>query len=838
MKLTLVLLLLSLPVPAFAAPMEAGSFQRDSEGVTFALETGTLRIQVCTDKIVRVVSSPTSKIPPLENFVVIRHWTRVDRGSGAVTFLDPAGEVVLKEPDGGGRSLTPVTVDGKPAFQVEQTFSSPPDERLYGLGQFQEGLWNWRGLPRELRQHNTTTVMPVLVSSRGYGLLWDNASLTDFNPLSDQVALTAQGSPNAEGNGRGPQISSWEGTFRTGSAGEYVFFARADSNRGEISISVDGREIAGIKNYWTPFSLCGTVSLPADKTCRVTVRGGKNVRLFAGLRGNETTFRSRFAQVIDYTFFYGPDLDDVVRGYREATGAAPMWPEWAFGFWQCRERYHDQQELLAAADEFRRRQIPVDLMVQDWMYWLKNSWGSYEWDPTRYPDPAAMIRKLHAENLKFMISVWSNPHGDTREELEKNHALIGEWIDQFNPVGREIRWKHLNETFFKIGTDAWWADATEPGDDGNALVGQETFLGPGDFYRNAYPLFSSEAIYQGQRATTSKKRVCILTRSAFPGEQRYASAIWSGDIAGDWTTFRRQIPAGLNFCLTGMPYWTTDTGGFWHPEDQYVSPDYNELLSRWFEWSTFCPILRVHGWETKTEMWNWLPETQKVMLAYDELRHRLLPYIYSVAWRVTSQGDTMMRALPMDFRSDTKALDTSDEYMFGPAFLVAPVTEPKATNKTVYLPAGTHWVGFWTGKSSEGGESIRASAPLDEMPLFVRAGSIVPMGPAVQYAGEKPADPMELRVYRGADGAFTLYEDEGDNYDYERGVHATIPISWSEETQTLTIGKRTGQFPDMPTKRTFRIVWVSPEHGIGGDATREADAEVTYTGTALTIPAR
>ncbi len=462
-------------------------------------------------------------------------------------------------------------------------------------------------------------------------------------------------------------------------------------------------------------------------------------------------------------------MDDVIRGYRLATGEAPMWPEWAFGFWQCRERYSSQQQLLDAASEFRRRGLPLDLIVQDWKYWGTNGWGSYKWDLKNYPDPATMMQQLHSENVKFMISVWCNPHGRTLADLKQNNALVGEWIDVFNPAGRNIRWQHLNDAFFKIGTDAWWGDATEPGDTGNALAGKKTFLDAGDFLQNAYPLFASQSIYEGQRAASPDKRVCILTRSAFPGLQRYASAIWSGDISGNWETFKRQIPAGLNFCLAGIPYWTTDCGGFWHPTGQYTSPDYNELLARWFEWSAFCPILRIHGGATATEMWNWLPETQRIMLAYDELRHRLLPYNYSVAWRVTSDGYTMMRALPLDFRADSSALAVSDEYMFGPAFLVAPVTEPQATNKNVYLPAGTSWVNFWSGENFNGGQTVAAAAPLEQMPLFVRAGSIVPLGPSVQFAREKPADPIELRVYRGANGTFTLYEDEGDNYNYERG---------------------------------------------------------------------
>jgi len=855
MKPSAIFLLLIAP-SLFAAPMAVASFQKNSDGITFATPSGAMKIQVCTDRIVRVICSPNNVFPATTSFVITRDWPRVpfkvkenadvviittrdlqvnvSRSSGAVRFLDKMGKVLLAE-SANVRRFAP---NGE-FFTVEDSFASPPGEFLYGLGQYQEGLWNWRGVPRVLHQHNMTATLPVVVSGRGYGLLWDNASLTDFDPLDNEIPLTPEensGSTNSAG--KAPQISTWHGTFTTGAAGEYLFFAQTDNNRTEFSVQVDGKEIIGVTNYWTPLSLCGKVSLPANTACVVMVRSsGKNVKLTAGMPTDATTFRSQFAKTIDYTFFYGPELDGVIRGYRLATGDAPMWPEWAFGFWQCRERYSSQQQLLDAAAEFRRRGLPLDLIVQDWKYWGTNGWGSYEWDLKNYPDPAGMIEKLHEQNVKFMISVWCNPHGTTLADLKQTNALVGEWVDVFGPAGRDIRWKHLDDAFFKIGTDAWWGDATEPGDTGNALAGKNTSLGAGDFLRNAYPLFASQSIYEGQRATSPDKRVCILTRSAFPGLQRYASAIWSGDISGNWETFKRQIPAGLNFCLAGIPYWTTDCGGFWHPANQYTSPDFNELLARWFEWSTFCPVLRIHGGGTATEMWNWLPETQRILLAYDELRHRLLPYNYSVAWRVTSDGYTMMRALPLDFRADERALAVSDEYMFGPAFLVAPVTEAQATNKTVYLPDGTSWINFWSGEKSNGGQTITAAAPLEQMPLFVRAGSIVPIGPSVQFAGQKPTDPIELRVYRGADGAFTLYEDEGDNYNYERGVYATIPFSWNEKSQTITIGKREGKFPGMPAQRKFRIVFVSPSHGVGGGDTEKADAEVIYKGGVLKIPA-
>jgi alpha-D-xyloside xylohydrolase len=420
-------------------------------------------------------------------------------------------------------------------------------------------------------------------------------------------------------------------------------------------------------------------------------------------------------------------------------------------------------------------------------------------------------------------------------DLKAHNMVVNSWIDVFSPVGREIRAKHLNEAFSSIGMDAWWGDATEPGDPGTELLGKKISLGLADQFTSAYPLFASQSLYEGQRAAMPDKRVVILTRSAFPGQQRYGAAAWSGDINGDWDAFKRQIPAGLNFCLAGQPYWTTDCGGFFRPPNQYNSTDYNEVLTRWFQWSTFCPILRIHGFGTKTEIWNWLPATQTNLLAYDRLRYRMLPYNYSVAWNVTSRGYTIMRAMGMDFPEDERAWGISHEYMFGPAFLVAPVTAAQATNWNVYLPGGTSWVNFWTGETARGGQEIRVAAPLETLPLFVRAGSIVPLGPDLEYASQKPCDPVELRVYRGADGKFTFYEDEGDNYNYEKGRYATIPIAWNEAGSTLEIGKRKGKFPGMLKQRTFNIVWISESHGAGVASTEKPDAVVHYKGNAVKV---
>ena len=823
----------------FAAPIAEVSVKKDSDGVTMQMNPGVLRLEVFSPGIIRVTYAAHDKLPELKSLAVIGKperpkWkvrdtktefilrtaeieARVNRATGAIAFHDGSGKLLLAEPATGGKTMTAVTVNGESSFHPEQSFASPADEFLYGLGQFQEGIWNWRGMPQELRQLNTEISIPMIVSSYGYGLLWNNASLTEFNPADTQVMLTNK-----------------SGTFTTTVAGDFVFFVKDGDRRNLIGVQVNGQTVAAITNMWVTCAISGKIALPANTTCSVTLLGGgRDAKVFARPLGNTTTFRSEVGDAIDYYFFYGPSADQIIAGYRQATGDAPLFPKAAYGFWQCRERYSSQAQMLAAASQFRSNQIPVDYIVQDWQYWGNHGWGAYEWDLGHYPDPTDMITQLHAEHFKYMISVWSNPSGIVGKALAAMpHGLIprSAWMDVYNPAVRSLRWKYMDQAFYSIGTDAWWQDATEPGDDGNSVSGVQCFSGSANRVRNSYPLFASEATYEGQRATDPGKRVVILSRSAYLGQQRYAAAAWSGDVHGDWLTFARQIPAGLNYSITGLPYWTTDTGGFFHPRNQYTSPDYNELLTRWFQWSTFCPILRIHGSGTATETWNWLPETQTNLIAYDQLRYRMLPYNYSVAWEITHDHYTSMRALVMDFPKDKNVLPMTDEYMFGPAFLVCPITTPQATARAVYLPSGTSWVDFWTGKTLVGGQTVTANAPVNILPLFVKPGSIIPMGPFIQYSSEKPADPIEVRVYPGADGGFTLYEDEGDNYNYEKGKYATIPLEWNEAKQTLSIGKRSGSFPGMLKERTFRVVFVSSNHGAGIAAEEKADAVVHYTG--------
>jgi alpha-D-xyloside xylohydrolase len=408
------------------------------------------------------------------------------------------------------------------------------------------------------------------------------------------------------------------------------------------------------------------------------------------------------------------------------------------------------------------------------------------------------------------------------------------WLDYFNPLTRETYWNTLRDNLFIFGVDSWWMDATEPEND--ALKGEKTYMGPGDFYRLTYPLMVSQAVYEGQRKTSSDKRVCILTRSAFLGQQRYGIINWSGDIGGNWDTFRRQIVAGLNYNITGLPYWTTDIGGFFRPgRSQYTDEKYHELLTRWFQWGAFNPIFRIHGFQTETEPWKYGQTVEDNMHKMMNLRYRLLPYIYSEAWQVTNNGSTIMRPLVMDFRKDTAAVDQSFEYLFGKSFLVAPVTEPGMTEWNVYLPESTTWYDFWTGDKLNGGQTVKKETPLDIIPLYVKAGSIIPMGPQVQYTTEKKWDNLEIRIYEGANGEFTLYEDENDNYNYEKGIFSTIDFSWNDANKRLTISGRKGSFPEMLSQREFNIVHVTNDNGTGLDVVRKFDKEVVYSGKEVVI---
>jgi len=482
--------------------------------------------------------------------------------------------------------------------------------------------------------------------------------------------------------------------------------------------------------------------------------------------------------------------------------------------------------------------------VQDWFWW------EHEGDPifnSNYHDVPADLAKLHAQHIHTMISTWGlmDPASETYKKLDAEHLLLKDAhvYDASDPHARDLFWQNLDGPLFAQGWDSFWLDSAEPEEYsphlGDAILATRTMaIGNGAEYTNVYPLLHNLGIQDHWRATTDQKRVFLLTRSSFLGSQRVGGTVWSGDVYQSFWALSRQVPAGLNYALSGLPYWTTDIGGY-HPIMDTTSADYQELYLRWFQFGTFCPIFRTHGHRPHNEMWSY-PLVEPALLTYDKLRYRMMPYLYSLAWRISSDDYTLMRPLPMDFRDDPLTWNDGTQFMFGPALLVNPVLEAGATSRRVYLPrvspaTDTTWYDFWTGEKLTGGRHIEAAAPLERIPLYVRAGSILPLGPEEEYADEKPNGPIELRVYPGADGAFTLYNDEGDNYDYERGAHSTTTLTWSDATRTLTIAARQGSYSNMPRETTFHIVLVRPAHGTGETPINTPDQTITYTGSEMSV---
>ena len=826
------------------------SFKQVKEGVTITLSDGTLSIYPIAENAIRVrfykgsevevpeliftsevavpgfqVSDSPSKLEIKGNNIV----AIVDKQTGKLSFADHSGKIFLNE-TAGSRKLTPGSVMDEPCFAAEQSFESPSDEFVFGLGQFQDGQYNLKGVTRRLTQVNTQIALPFIYSSKGYGLLWHQYGLTDFNPANNFVALEKQqqaaGSnqmaevTTTSGNQKVSQNQSlYTGKFIVPQDGEYSIFMDLGDMGNRHFVVIDGKPCMDQNNMWLPPTSGALVKLAkGEHQVQLICKSNNTPQLSWKLTDNTTTFRSPNARLLDYVVFYGPSADKVIGTYRNLSGNVPMFPQWAYGFWQCRERYVSGKNLVETVKKFRSRNLPMDVIVQDWQYWGNRGWGVPQFDTINYANPAGFIKELHDLNAHFNISIWSNPDKNStigKEFVAKNRFIPNtKWLDYFNPETRKEYWNTLKINLFDNGVDSWWMDAVEPEND--ALKGEKTFIGAGDFYRLTYPLFVSQAVYEGQRLASSDKRVCILTRSAFLGQQKYGMINWSGDIGGTWDTYKRQIVAGLNYTITGMPYWTTDIGGFFRPgKSQYTDEKYQELLTRWYQWGTFNPIFRIHGYQTETEPWKYGQTVEDNMRKMLNLRYRLLPYIYSEAWQVTKNGSTLMRPLVMDFRDDAKAVNQPYEYMFGKSILVAPITEAGTSDWNVYLPKSASWFDFWTGKQFDGGQTIKTAAPLDKIPLFVKAGSIIPMGKFIQYAGQKSADTLEIRVYKGADGKFDLYEDEGDSYNYEKGKYTVVPFRWDEHRQTLTIGEKEGNFAGSLTRRTFNVVLVSESEGLG-----------------------
>lgn len=796
-------------------------WQAEANGIRLDTTNGIMQIVFCTPRIARIhytLDSDFSRKPSFMTversqssnvqFKIIDHsddleistellTIRVNKTTCAFSYWEASGRLLTKEPPRGGKTLERTDVyrtifdvsagevatdrgaDGfraraegsnqifdRTAYHTKLEFEWQEDEALYGLGSHEEGMMNLRGQHQYLYQQNMKAVVPALISTRGYGVLVDSYSLMSFHDDS---------------------------------FGSYI---------------------------WTDVD-----------------------------------------DEMDFYFIYGPEFDQIIEGIRHLTGDAPMLPKWAYGYIQSKERYISQEELIDIAREYRERELPIDGIVLDWQSWTGELWGQKTLDPQRFPDPSEMMRQLHALHVKLMVSIWPimKEGGDNHREMSEHGYLLGNQAtyDAFTDGARRLYWEQVHAGLFSHGVDAWWCDCTEPFEaDWTGQVKPEPeqrmlintaeakrYLDPE--YINAYSLLHSKGIYEGQRSVTDHKRVVNLTRSAYAGQHRYGTITWSGDISANWETLRKQIADGLNFCVTGSSYWTMDIGAFFVRNQEnlwFWNGDYNEgvadlgyreLYVRWFQFGAFLPIFRSHGTDTPREIWRFGEPGDlfyEALVKYLKLRYRLMPYIYSLAGAVAHRCYTMYRVLAFDYREDPRVHDIDDQFLFGPAFLVAPVTTamyygPNSRKlhdvrkmRQVYLPSGG-WYDFWTDEHLEGGKTIDAKADLDTLPLFVRAGSIIPMGPDVQHTGEQPEAMLLLKVYPGQDGSFTLYEDEGDTYHYENGAYSMIEMSWDDTNRRLTIGPRIGSFPGMPEHRQFMVE-------IAG---RAGQIVVSYQGTPVVV---
>ncbi len=774
-------------VPAMAL---VKSYQRSADGVTFQLQDGLMKINICRADIVEVKYTVLDAFPTQTSLVINNAWLvkpgftvaevggdvviatkklkiTVNKATNAIAYADVDGQPIVSEVAKGNKGMQAATIAGINTYNCATTFNSPADEGLFGLGchPLDSLAINYKGRNQDLTIKYLTGAIPVLLSTKGYGLLWDN-----YSPS----------------------------TFLGAEAGNTQF--------------------------------------------KYVCESGK---------------------MVDYYFFYGPDFDHIISGYRDATGKAPMYGKWAYGLFQSQDRYKWQKEVLAVKDNYRNNHIPVDVIVQDWYYWEPLPIGSHVMNAERYPNPKAMVDELHKANIHGMISIWPVFGSGTAnfDALKSSGGLTSvtwdnvvthtfdTYYDAHSPKAQLMYWQQARDSLVKrYGWDAWWIDQCEP--DNGALLDErrkaQFFTGKGIDYFNTYSLAHTNGIYKGWRKDIPGKRAFFLARQAFAGTQRNGATLWSSDITCTFDAFKVQVPQGINACASGIPYWTSDIGGYhynWSAPD-WSTPANRELFTRWFQFGTFCPIFRIHGkGERALFSNNWDASTKATLLHFDKLRYRLLPYIYSLGAKVTQENYTIMRSLAFDFRNDPAVYNLKYEYMFGPAFLVNPITAqlysaPNATQaaKTskVYLP-NTTWYNFWDAKKVAGGQTIDAAVPLDIMPLYVKAGSIIPFGPFEEYAAEKPADTIELRIYPGANGQFTLYEDENDNYNYEKGQFSTIHFTWDDAAKALSISATKGQFPGMLKQRVFNVVIVKEGHGVDMEVTKEVDKTVQYTGTATKV---
>lgn len=930
-----------------------------------------VRLQVMGDRIIRVEATPEEAFAAKQSLIVVPQKTkarfsvsesdgfvtvsaagvsaRVSTVTGRIEFRDAKGRLLLGETGKAGKTFRRFTVpereigpgtltdDARHGWTWHTQFDSPADEAFYGLGQHQAEELNMKGKNEELFQYNTKVSVPMVLSNRGYGLLWDSYSYCRFGNPDEYRQLQRifrlydrDGRPGSltgtytDRNGQVvvrsedsiyfehavPEVNplhrqdlgiyalpkgfnldgahvTYEGYIEAPEDCDYHFLLYY---AGYMTVYVDNHEAVAERwrTAWNPNAWKFTCRLKAGRRVPIRIEwrpdGGVS---YCGLRvatprtaeeQGRLSIWSEMSRYMDYYFIAGERMDDIISGYRTLTGKAPVYPKWTLGYWQSRERYKSSADIEQTMAEFRRRHIPVDNIVQDWNYWKLDSWGDHTFEAARYPNPQAMLDSVHAMNGRFMISVWPKfydtvdnykeidakgwmYHQAVKDDIHDWLGFRGSFYDAYDAGARKMFWRQMDENLYskyKYGIDAWWMDASEPNVRDctpmwyrKALCGP-TALGSSTEFFNAYSIVNADAIYNGQRSVQPNRRVFLLTRSGFAGEQRYSTATWSGDIGTRWEDMRSQMTAGLNYSISGLPFWGMDQGGF-SVENRYVAAqkifdksglesedlkEWRELQTRWNQFGCFIPLYRAHGQWPLREPWNIAPDNHpayKTIVWYDRLRYRMMPYLYSMAGWVHLSDYTMMRPLVMDFNGDSRVLDIKDQWMFGPSLMACPVSRYRMRSREVYLPQQCGWYDLYTGERHDGGRTITAPAPYERIPVFVPEGAILPFGPAMEWCDEKPAELINLYVYAGRDGSFRLYEDEGTNYNYEKGKYATIDISYDDASRTVTIGRRNGSFAGMLKTRRFNVVLVS------GDAPRKLNLDspqgkmVDYDGRAITV---
>ena len=850
----------------------------------------------------------------------------VSLATGQVQFFNAAGKAFLTQD---AESMAPTSVDGKPFLAVKQGFNYGTKDAFYGLGQHQNHQMNLNGEDVLLMQHNMAIAVPFVVSDKNYGVLWDNNSISRFGDakpyawLSRDLQLT-----DADGKAGGltaryyigdklvftrqekdiayqylkdvaenwpkevdPKAANlkvvWEGTMASPKAGVHKMQLYSSDY---AKLSVDGKQVMDVwRQGWNPWYHNFEVKFEANNPVKLHLEWKPSGGMVAMTHNDplpeperhSLTFSSEVAQGINYYVINGENIDNVIAGYHHLTGKAPMMPKWAYGFWQSRQRYETQEQLLGVLREYRKQGWPVDNLVQDWFYWPENGWGSHDFDKARFPDAKAMVDEVHKANARIMISIWGKFYANTdnyKELAAKGHMWTKnvedgalDWVgpgyknshyDPYAPEARDIYYRQMKPKLVDLGFDAWWMDNTEPDvlsntrpSDFKKLIGP-TIYGGGEITFNPYSLVHTEGFYQHLKKDQPEKRQFILSRSGFAGIQRNGTAVWSGDTASRWNNLYDQISAGVSISMSGIANWTHDIGGYaqetrfqvgevgsaqenrstgikqGNPED---IKEWRELNLRWFQFGAFSPLFRSHGEVVKREIHEISPEgspMRESMVWYDQLRYRLMPYIYSAASDIHYNSGAIMRGLVMDFPHDEAVKDIKDQYLFGRSMLVAPVYVYGARERSVYMPKGADWYDFYTGELHKGGSTVSVKAPETRMPVLVKAGAILPLGPVMQYVDEKPDAPITLNVYTGADGQFTLYEDDGVSNGYLRGEASRIPFSY--KSGVLTIGARTGQYKGMVAKRQFKVRFIEP--GMSStDNFDAADKVVSYEGKTITV---